>query len=997
MANTDFESRVKNRGLDIFKEVEKEKPSLFKKDFWTGKMMDWSMKDEAFKVQMFRFVDVFPYLNSPEAVAEHIQQYFCRPEHDFPKTLQFGLKKISPNSMAAKMAAKGLSKNINSMGKQFIVGNTLQEAAPVMKKIRDKGVPWVMKILKEEVKSVQEEETFVREQIKFFEEFEQIARQWPALGRADGDLDWGDTPKCVMSVMVSSLYAQYMDKACAFEHSLERAKERMRPILRKAMDIGACLMLDMEHLPLRELTLATFKSIMEEEEFAGYPHVGLVYQAYLRDAEPPLEDLLQWSGKQRQPMHIRLVKGAFWDEEVVRANQNNVPIPVFTNKYETDAMYERLTRRILENHDLVTYKCASHNIRSIAFAQETANDLGVPKEKFEIQMLYGMAENLRTALTRAGYRVRLYAPIGEVIPGMAYLVRRLLENTSNESFLRQSFKEGLDKERLLTNPADLAMSHEDAPLPPPEEAPEYGDKGPFLNEPPFDWAAKSRQDMCKSLQEARRSFPRSISLQINGQDLGTAQTFPSINPNAPDEVLAQVSSAGTGEVEASVNAARAAFGDWSRLPARQRSEVLFRAAEALRRQRQAFAAMNVLEIGKNWNEAQADVNEALDFLEYYGREMIRLAPSRSVTQKLGEDSRLVHEPRGVAVVIPPFNMALPISVGMLAAALVTGNTVVYKAAPQAPILGSMLSRVLQESGLPQGALNFLAAQEDALGERLAGHPEVDLVAFTGGETAGQRVLELAAQNGLTHTGYTKTVLSLVGKNAIIMDADADLDAAVAGVVSSAFGYQGQKCSACSRLIVLEDNYDKVLAKVRDAADSLDMGPVEDPRYSFGAVIDEEARERVEKAVRAGKEEAELVLEKRSEQKTGYTVPLAVFAGVRPEHRLALDNIFGPVLSIIRVKDFAEALEVANSNPYALTGGVYSRNPANIEKAYREFRVGNLYINRGITGALVGRHPFGGFEKSGDCSKAGGPDYLQEFMITRTITENTFRSGFAPME
>jgi RHH-type proline utilization regulon transcriptional repressor/proline dehydrogenase/delta 1-pyrroline-5-carboxylate dehydrogenase len=421
--SNDFESRVKNTGLEIFSKVDKEKPSLFRKDFWTGKMMDWSMKDEAFKVQMFRFVDVFPYLSRPESVAEHIQQYFCRPEHDFPKTLQFGLKMVSPDSMTAKMAAKTISSNIHSMGKQFIVGNTLDEAAPVMKKIRDKGFPWVMKILKEEVKSVEEEEAFVRDQIEFFDRFREIRKKWKPVGDkkkiTDTDLDWGDTPTCVMSVMVSSMYAQYMDKACAFDHSVEKAKQRLRPILRKAMEINACLILDMEHLPLRELTLETFKSILEEPEFAGYPHVGLVYQAYLKDALEPFEDLIRWVRERKQPIHIRLVKGAFWDEEVTRAHQDNVPVPVFTNKYETDAMFEKITRRILENNDLIIYKCGSHNIRSIAYTIETAKELGVPENRFEFQMLYGMAENLRTALGKAGYRVRLYAPIGEVIPGMA--------------------------------------------------------------------------------------------------------------------------------------------------------------------------------------------------------------------------------------------------------------------------------------------------------------------------------------------------------------------------------------------------------------------------------------------------------------------------------------------------------------------------------------------------------------------------------------------------
>ncbi|MFO7752507.1 MAG: proline dehydrogenase family protein, partial [Desulfobacteraceae bacterium] len=346
--SNDFESRVKNTGLEIFSKVDKEKPSLFRKDFWTGKMMDWSMKDEAFKVQMFRFVDVFPYLGRPESVAEHIQQYFCRPEHDFPKALQFGLKMVSPDSMTAKMAAKTISSNIHSMGKQFIVGNTLDEAAPVMKKIRDKGFPWVMKILKEEVKSVEEEEAFVHDQIEFFDRFREIRKKWKPVGdkkkNGDSELDWGDTPTCVMSVMVSSMYAQYMDKACAFEHSVEKAKERLRPILRKAMEINACLILDMEHLPLRELTLETFKSILEEPEFAGYPHIGLVYQAYLKDAQEPFEDLVRWVRERRQPIHIRLVKGAFWDEEVTRAHQDNVPVPVFTNKYDTDAMFEKLTR-----------------------------------------------------------------------------------------------------------------------------------------------------------------------------------------------------------------------------------------------------------------------------------------------------------------------------------------------------------------------------------------------------------------------------------------------------------------------------------------------------------------------------------------------------------------------------------------------------------------------------------------------------------------------------
>lgn len=995
---SDFETRVKQTGLEIFSTVEKEKPSLFKKDFWTGKIMNWSMQNEAFKTQMFRFVDVFPYLNRPESVARHIQEYFCRPDQDFPKTLQFGLKMVSPNSMTAKMAAKSISKNINSMGKQFIVGNNLQEAAPVMKKLRDKGFPWVMKILKEEVKSLKEEDEFVKQQIAFFDEFNEIQKNWPALGNAQNNMDWGDSPKCVMSVMVSSLYAKYMDMECAFEHSIEMAKERLRPILRKAKEINACLILDMEHLPLRELTLATYKSIMEEPEFQGYPHTGLVYQAYLRDAEKPFEDLLAWARKREQPMHIRLVKGAFWDEEVVRADQTNTSVPVFTNKYDTDAMFEKISRRILENHDLLTFKCASHNIRSIAFAIETAKELNVPENKMEFQMLYGMAENLRTAFAKTGYRLRLYAPIGEVIPGMAYLVRRLLENTSNESFLRQSFAEGASKEELLRNPLELSKEHEAVKLKSePQDIPEYQDKGRFENEPPFACSASNRQEFKKALQTARESFPQDIPLIINGQKLRTNEQFPSSNPNDPEQILGRAAVAGAEEVQKAVNSARDAFTDWSSTQTRSRCDFMFRTAELVRKHRHELAALTVLEIGKDWNGAQADVNESIDFLEYYGREMLRLGTAKSASDKLGESSQLIHLPRGVAAVITPWNMPLPISFGTTAASLVTGNTVVYKPAPQAPLLGLKVVQIYKEAGLPQGVLNLLTGPGQELGESLVSSPGVDLVVFTGSSKAGENVQELANKPENQGKSIKQTILSLIGKNAIIMDSDADLDAAVDSVVSSAFGYMGQKCSACSRLIVLEENYEKTVEKVKAVAESLNMGPVEDPINQVGAVIDAQARERILKYIQIGKEEGKLILEKEPAQTKGHLVPLTIFTDIKPEHRLAREEIFGPVLSILKARDFDHALELANNTDYALTGGIFSRSPANIEKSYNKFQVGNLYINRAITGALVGRHPFGGFYKSGDGSKAGGPEYLQQFMVTKTVVENTFRSGFAPLD
>lgn len=992
-----FESRVMKTGLDLFKMVEKEKPSLFKKDFWTGRIMDWAMKDEAFKVQMFRFVDVFPCLNRPESVARHLQQYFCRPEHNFPKAVQFGLKMVSPDSLTAKVAAKTISKNIHSMGKQFIVGSSLDQAAPVMEKMRKKGFPWVMKILKEEVKSVREEEAFVKDQIEFFDNFQKISKQWKPLGVDKNEMDWNDTPKCVMSVMVSSLYAQYMDKACAFEHSLEKAKMRLRPVLRKAKEINACLMLDMEHLPLRELTLETFKSILEEPEFKGYPHVGIVYQAYLRDAEQPFEDLVKWVKKRRQPIHIRLVKGAFWDEEVTRAKQDNIPVPVFTRKCDTDAMFEKLTRRILGNHDLITFKCASHNIRSISHAVETAKDLKVPENRFEIQMLFGMAENLRAALGKAGYRVRLYAPIGEVIPGMAYLVRRLLENTSNESFLRQSFSDGIEKETLLASPVKLAGTSA------PEQQPEkpgsfdYNGNKDFENEPPLSWISQARQSMKKALEKIKASSPETVLLKIGGKQQDSGKYFDSVNPNDPDQILAKVARAGENEMDQAVRAAGECCESWAATKPEKRCQILLKAGSIIREKRFDLAAMAVLEAGITWNHAQAEVNRAVDFLEFYEREMIHLSGLQSLSSKPGESGMLLYEPRGVAAVITGFQRPVSIPAGNLAAALVTGNRVVFQPAFQTPVTGYMIAEIFEQAGLPQGVLNVVSAQTSNPGQYLAGHKDIDLVCFTGSSRAGLKVLEKTYSRMDLSRAVKKSILALTGNNAVIVDDDADLDAAVSGIVDSAFGFQGQKESSCSRLIVLEEIYDKCVEKIRDAADSIDMGAVEDARNSFGAMIDETAVKDVETVIAAGKKQGTTILEKRSLQKKGYCAPLAIFGEILPEHSLAKESVTGAVLAVMKAKDFDDALKIANNSQYALTGGVYSRNPGNIEKACTGFKTGNLYINGSIADALPGRHPFGGFLLSGDGSKTGGKDYLKQFMVCRTIVENTFRSGFAPMK
>ncbi|MFQ3592041.1 MAG: L-glutamate gamma-semialdehyde dehydrogenase, partial [Gemmataceae bacterium] len=439
-----------------------------------------------------------------------------------------------------------------------------------------------------------------------------------------------------------------------------------------------------------------------------------------------------------------------------------------------------------------------------------------------------------------------------------------------------------------------------------------------------------------------------------------------------------------------------AFAAWRDTPAEQRAELLQKAATILRRRRFELAAWQILECGKQWREADADLAEGIDFCEYYAQEMRRLALPR--WRKVpGEDNQYFYEPRGVSVVIAPWNFPLAILCGMTAAALVTGNTVIMKPAEQSSVMAAKLMEVFLEAGIPPEVLSFLPGIGEEIGPTLVQSPDTALIAFTGSLKVGLLINEQASHTPPGQHHVKRVIAEMGGKNAIILDDDADLDEAIDGVVESAFGYQGQKCSACSRLLVPQSKHDAFVERLVQATKSRTIGPAEDPGFFMGPVIDEEAFNRLRSVTERGQTDAKLAYagEVSHLVDQGYYIAPHIFTEVKPESFLAQEEFFGPILSVIRYRDLNHALEIANGVPYALTGGLYSRSPANIARVKREFRVGNLYINRKITGALVDRQPFGGFKLSGIGSKAGGPDYLLQFLLPRSITENTLRRGFAP--
>jgi RHH-type proline utilization regulon transcriptional repressor/proline dehydrogenase/delta 1-pyrroline-5-carboxylate dehydrogenase len=977
-----LQSEIEQRGRQIFALIDKFQgnTAIFRRNDFYGRLMEWSMKDEAFKTQMFRFVDVLPTLTSSTDVVKHLAEYLKD-----SKTSVSGLLRgaLTLGRVAPAIPAAVIKSNVTAMANIFITGTDGKSAFPNLQQIWKEGARFTVDILGEAVVSDREADEYASRYRALLDFLAEATRQW----KARDPLAASEPPLVNVSVKISALCARV--QAADPGQSIDSILRRLRPIVSRARELGAFINLDMEHYGLKQLTLDLFKQL--EEEFSGYSQLGLVIQAYLRDSLSDAEGLLEWSRTTGRQFTVRLVKGAYWDFEKVIAAQRTWKVPVYLAKPDTDANYEKITRLLLENHKTVYPAFASHNVRSIAHAVVYAEKLGLQPGDYEFQMLYGMATPIRRALAELGHRVREYCPIGELVPGMAYLVRRLLENTSNEGFLRAKFSANTSITKLLEDPAAIAA----------QEGKERGEpvfaQPRFVNEPPLDFALDSaRKEMSNAIAKVRQQLGKQYPLVIAGKPVQTAGSLISINPALPNQVVGSVAAGGKEEVVAAVQAAQAALPSWSRLSAEERARFLDRIAERLQQRRPELAAWQVFEVGKTWIEADADVIEAIDFCRFYAEEARRIGRGRLTQDVAGEVSLESYLPRGVSAIIAPWNFPLAILCGMSVAALVTGNTVVIKPAEQSSVIGALFMETLQESGLPDGVANLLTGTGEDVGSYLVTHPNIDLIAFTGSRAVGTTIWQFAV---VTHSGQRnlkKVVCEMGGKNAMIVDTDADLDEAVLGIIHSAFGFQGQKCSALSRLIPVGKVSERLLPRLVEGAAALKIGLPEEPGTEIGPVIDEAAKKKIETYLALGQKQHRIAFEaKLAEDLPGYFVPPTIFTEVPVDARLAQEEIFGPVLAVTPARDLDEAIQFANSTEYALTGGLYSRSPQHIERVRRSFNVGNLYINRSITGAIVGRHPFGGFLMSGGGTKAGGRDYLLQFTFPRVVTENTLRRGFAP--
>ncbi|MFQ5809819.1 MAG: proline dehydrogenase family protein, partial [Armatimonadota bacterium] len=678
------EEATQTIGAEIFERVARHEPSIFDRHWWEERILEWSMTDEQIKVQAFRFIDVLAALKTPAQIRRHLEEYFADLDHLLPAAVRRGVDMAETSTLASRALAIGVRKNADIMARRFIAGATAADAIAAARRLRKDHVGFSIDILGEAVTSEKSAAAYERQYLELIAALADATAAWKPLDQVDASAV-GPVPRVNVSVKLSALYENFdpVDPT----GTGAAVKERLRRILRLARQRGAFINFDMEQYAYKDLTLRIFREILLEDEFRDWDDVGLAIQAYLHDTEGDLRGLRKWAEERGHPITVRLVKGAYWDYETIMARQRHWPVPVLTRKAETDARFEALSVFLLENHEHVRPALGSHNVRSIAHAIAASRTRGLPDDLLEFQLLYGMGDRIEHALVEMGLRVRVYTPCGELIPGMGYLVRRLLENTANESFLRQSFSEERSVEELLAPPA---APEDDEPALHPQD-----DEG-FTNEPLSDFSrSDARCQMREAIADVGGRLGGKYPLIIGGEEVTTEATIASVDPAHKDETVGVAASASPDDAEAAIAAAQEAFPAWRDTPTEERADYLFRAADVMRRRRFELAAWQVRECAKQWREADGDVAEAIDYLGFYGREMLRLGPPRR-RDVPGEENEYFYEPRGVAAVIAPWNFPLAIVTGMTTAALVAGNTVVMKPAEQSPVIAALLMEVFHE-------------------------------------------------------------------------------------------------------------------------------------------------------------------------------------------------------------------------------------------------------------------------------------------------------------
>lgn len=966
-----IESRTRELGQTLYARVRSYRRS------WVERIQDalmlTIMEDSEARSRLLRLVDVLaglPPAHFTSRAAGLVREYTGEGMGGLPFALRAPLRMAASRWMPSLVTSQLAKAATTFVASRFIVDPDSSALERVLARLEREGRYPSFDLVGEAVLSDQEAQTYRR---RYVDLLSHLGDHHLASRRTSGN-----APALEVSLKLSSLTSQFRPEDP--DGTLQRVRPALEEIFETARRSGIGVTIDAEQYALRDLTWHVARATLAAgERFGDWTDAGIVVQAYHRDVEAHARDVAAFVAERGAPMRVRLVKGAYWDHEVIWAEQNGWPVPVYQDKGSTDIAYETAARVLLSEAPGISLAVASHNLRTHAYVEAVRESLGLPESAVEHQTLYRTSESVSRALADVGWVSRDYVPTGDVNPGMAYLVRRILENTSQVGVLTKArFRE--DVGELLRPPAHGPESAAYR-----REAHASG----FVNTPTARWFDEAeRGAFRRALDDARANWGATYPLRIGDEQIETGIVVESLSPSHPDpgHPVGYVHQAGIAEAERAIAVANAGAARWAAIPLLERARIGRGAAELLRDRKMETAAWVVHEGGRTWTEAIADVEEAIDHIEWSARMLAHLA------SRIGEHRR----PWGVVACIPPWNFPVALPAGMVSAALMAGNAVILKSAEATPIVADALTDVFHEAGVPREALVHLPGSGESIGELLVDSADVDHVAFTGSREVGLRINRRVADVRLRKGGVKRATLEMGGKNAIIVFADADLDEAVEGILTSAFSHAGQKCSACSRVLVHRDIYPMLRARLVEASRSLPMGPADDPGTFVNPVITKDARDRIAGFVRVAREEAAVLLDRSGEYENGEAqivgpVLVELDAKHAPEASVAQEEVFGPVLPLIPFDSEDEAVALLNGTRYGLTLGVFSRSPDTVARTSRAGLAGNIYVNRPITGARVGIEPFGGLKLSGTGPKAGSEDYLFAFLTRK----GSFRADSPP--
>jgi RHH-type transcriptional regulator, proline utilization regulon repressor / proline dehydrogenase / delta 1-pyrroline-5-carboxylate dehydrogenase len=951
-----IEARTQAVGRQLLADAEDYRPGPAERiEDW---LLTYAVADERFRARLLRFIDVLGSLDFPGSDAEVVRllrEYFDDDFPEVPRGLRWLLRAGRDERVPVAVAARTARRSAEVFARRFIVSPGVDTVREVIDALGGQGRLPSFDLLGEAVLSRAEADEYIE---RYLALIEQLAALPQARERTPGGV-----AALQVSIKLSSLTHRFVP--LDWEGSIERARPALERVCVAAREAGVGVTVDMEQYELRDLTWELFRRTLGPgTALADWPDAGIVVQAYLRDGHLDAAEAARFGRERGTPLQVRLVKGAYWDYEGIVADANRWPSPVFAEKGDTDAQFERALELLVHAHreGAITLAVASHNPRAHARATALAEAAGLPAGALEHQTLHRTAEGISRALTEAGWTARDYVPVGELLPGMAYLVRRVLENSSQAGFLVQSRTGASPEEVLRPPPPHAPAPAEVSPLP-----------GAFQRAPVARWFdATFRADFEAALHDTRNGWGRRVPLAL-GEGAPPGDWIEMRSPSSPSgDPIGTVEFATASHVERSVAVASGAHEGWSARPVTERAAILRRAATLLEERGHEFAVRVVHEGGRDRGDAWGEVEEAADFLNLYAGEAELL---------FAEFAERI-APRGVVAVIPPWNFSLAIPMGLVAAALVCGNTVILKPAEQTPLIARHLVELLHEAGVPPGALVYLPGEGETVGAALVEHPDVAMIAFTGSRAVGTWMHEAVARVARAD-GQPKTLLAeMGGKNPVIVFADADPDEAVAGVLRSAFGHANQKCSAASRVLIQRPIDQRLRDRLVQAASSMVAGPADDAATEINPIINREALDRLRGAANVARSEGR-VLYDAFDQAEGTLLAGPLIVEIPPERALeaqtATEELFGPILALIPFDEQDEAYRIANGTLYGLTSGVFSRSPATIARAARAIDAGHVYANRAITAARPGVEPFGGHRRSGTGPKAGSTEHLWAYV------------------